>query len=78
MMNERHTIGVKRMTVQELYEFLRCELEKIDKKLEQMSTIQTRLTIIETQLKVLWVFLACIGVTTIGILLKSLLGLIIK
>ncbi len=66
------------MTVQELYDFLRCELEKIEKKIEQISTIQTRLTIIETQLKVLWIVAGSIGLTTLGILLKSILGLIIK
>ncbi len=66
------------MTVKELYEFMRCELEDIKKKLSELSDVQNKLTELKLQVKIIWVVMGSIGLTTLGIIIKSLLGLVVK
>lgn len=66
------------MTVAELYDFMKESFHKIEKRLDELSDLNTRLTKLEFQTRILWISSGIIGLSTLSVILNSLYKLIIK
>lgn len=66
------------MTVNELYEFLKEAMQKLEKRLDKLDGFSPRMATLEFQMKIVWGILSFLFVTSAANIVKGIFDLIIK